>query len=127
MSFYDEIVNLRTYLHNEKEIKKQQEEEKQRFIKNLLALDERTLNIYYQQYQNKLRHTAQNNIKMFMPFIYFDFDVDQNSNPFDKNHGSLLFEQVHDIMIEKFAQDGIQLYKDRNGPYINGFSCRNIS
>lgn len=127
MSFYDEIVGLRKFVHNEEEIKKLQEDEKQSFIKKLLKLDEQALDIYYQQYRNKLRFCAQNNKDLFMTFIYYDRDVDKNSDPFAKGNGAILFDQVHDVIIKKFARDGIQLYKDRRGPYINGFSFRNIT
>lgn len=110
MSFYDEIIKIRETVRNEKIIEQKRLKEESLFKERLLKYDQEAINSYYQQYQEKLRLAAKNYNDMFIFFIYSGKE----------------FDQIHDIIIEKFAHDGLHAYKDRHGPYINGFSFKNV-
>lgn len=119
MEFYNEIQNLRKQLpanlKTESLLRQQEERDRLAFKTRLLNMEEDAIDQYYQQYKNLLRKAASRNQHIFLPYIFGDgFESPQQ------------YEQVHQMIIEKFNQDGIEAIQSGGVCMPRGFSFRNI-
>lgn len=104
MAFANELHDLyENRFINKQEIKKKED----KFIENLLKLEENALNEYYERCKTNARANANLN-DLFCCYIYDD----------DK------FNDVHQIMKQKFMEDGIIASESGRGPFVRGFNLK---
>lgn len=80
------------------------------FRQQLLAMNEDAIENYYQQYKSMLRKVAFDDEDLFICYIY--------DQPY--------FDQIHQRIIQKFYEDGIEAYTSGRNMFINGFRFTNI-
>jgi hypothetical protein len=102
MSFLEEVREL----YKNRAVKRQEDKLKEETFKDrLLKLNEDALNEYYEKCKNSVRSNIED---LFCCYIYDD----------DK------FDVVHQIMKQKFMDDGITVVESRRGPYVRGFDLK---
>lgn len=112
--FFKEIQNYRNAMPAKlltEKLAAEQKDQHQSLLKNrLLASDESAYEEYYQQYKDSLKYVAQNHRELFVCYIFDDPD----------------FNQIHQMIADKFNQEGIQAVRSGRGPYCGGFDFRNL-
>lgn len=102
MSFLEEVREL----YKNRTTKKQEDKLKEEIFKeNLLKLEEAALNEYYEKCKNSVRANIDS---LFCCYIYDDCK----------------FDTVHQIMKQKFMEDGIIVVESGRGPYVKGFDLK---
>ncbi len=102
MSFLEEVRELyknRTTKYQEDKLNEEI------FKENLLNLKEDAINEYYEKCKNNVRVNIES---LFCCYIYDDCK----------------FDTVHQIIKQKFMDDGIIVIESRRGPYVRGFDLK---
>lgn len=112
-SFLQEIQQLRASLpaklQTERNLRDYEQTQKNLLRQRLLAMDDDAIEEYYQRYKNRLRDIADKKEELHLLYT------------FDENR----FDPIHQIIIQKFQQDGIEAFCSGRG-FVRGFWFRNI-
>lgn len=112
LDFLQEIQQLRASLpaklQTERNLKEYEDAHRQLFRNRLLIMDNDAIEEYYQQYKTKLKIIAGTQEDLYL--TYWD-------DP--------RFDPIHQIIVQKFQEDGIDAYRTFYG-YSNAFDFRNI-